>query len=153
MVYRAAWKGSGKRGSCCMFRGARPRLDVGWLMESLDARKDNAETQSVLNRAERAWLVMSGERGARTPTRGCHGKYAQSFDGKGVAAIPACRVARVVLQAARLIGWREVWALQPWKIVARKCITVKIQYWSLSFRNETWEVEWMQGVGGKLGVW
>jgi len=112
MVYRAAWKGKGKRGSCCVFRGARPRLDVGWLMESLEARKDNAETQSTLRRAERARLAMNGERRARTPTPGCHAKYAQSFDGKGVAAIPACRVARVALRAARLIGWREGWALR-----------------------------------------
>ena len=51
-------------------------------------------------------------------------------------------------QAEKRTGMRETQ-----RLITEKCITVKVQYCVLSFRNETREVEWIEVVGGNLGVW
>jgi hypothetical protein len=43
--------------------------------------------------------------------------------------------------------------LKSQRMVARKWITVKVQYLRWTVRIETREVESLEGVSGKLGVW
>ena len=50
-------------------------------------------------------------------------------------------------------GKRAGLASRSYMRITWKWITVKVQYWVLSFRNETREVEWIEVVGGNLGVW
>jgi hypothetical protein len=38
-------------------------------------------------------------------------------------------------------------------MIAEKWITVKVQYLVCIIRIETREVQWMEGVGGKIVVW
>ena len=60
------------------------------------------------------------------------------------------------LRAERLLDQGEaerVASSETWGMIAWEWITVKAQYCVLSFRNETREVEWIEAVGGNLGVW
>ena len=50
-------------------------------------------------------------------------------------------------------GAERVASSGTWGMIAWEWITVKVQYWMLSFRNETQEVEWIEAVGGNLRVW
>jgi hypothetical protein len=44
-------------------------------------------------------------------------------------------------------------AKQTCGMIAEKWITVKVQYSVCIIRIETREVQWMEGVGGKIVVW
>ena len=50
-------------------------------------------------------------------------------------------------------GAERVASSGTWGMIAWEWITVKLQYWMLSFRIETREVVWIVVVGGKWGVW